>query len=295
MFSAEPVRNAHRTSLCAALGNFFKPGECFIIESHADTVDNGESEEERDLSMFLGASADQGVEMSMTAVLARLKYTDDELHMLKESGTDITWVEQHGERVIVLFTEYLWPLAEHFSAWMAQVKVVVCTADKMRKSFGSTPPWARGRDLGALCIDEVEQVSGTEFMTMTGHFKLVVTAGDKMQRVAHTRLQSTNMPCSDPARTASQEANTRAGQGDASSSSSSSSSSTAMVPFDTEASDLAHVVKKQRGGLHYHETYATTWLESHPCNVNLNNILRLSSSVLDLYAKFGCPERVTAG
>ena len=135
MFSAEPDRHAHRTSLCAGLWNFFKPGECFIIESHADTVDYGESEEERDLSMFLGASADQGIEMSMTAVLARLKYTDDELHMLKESGTDITWVEQHGERVIVLFTEYLWPLAEHFSAWMAQVKVFVCTADKMRKSF----------------------------------------------------------------------------------------------------------------------------------------------------------------
>ena len=85
--------------------------------------------------------------------------------------------------VQVLFNQYLWPQAEHFSAWMAGVKVVVCTADQLRNSFQSPPSWAQNRSLDVLCVDEAEQLSGVELMCKAGHFQYVLAAGDEMQRV----------------------------------------------------------------------------------------------------------------
>ena len=79
-------RNARRASLRAALGHFFSPGECFILESRANGVTLGESEEDRDLSMFLGASAGPGVQMARDAILAQLKTLDETLEALQIRG-----------------------------------------------------------------------------------------------------------------------------------------------------------------------------------------------------------------
>ena len=68
------------------------------IESGTDNVSSGESEEDRDLSMFLGTSAHRGVEMTLATVLAQLKDIDETLQALKAQECFAAWVERHRER-----------------------------------------------------------------------------------------------------------------------------------------------------------------------------------------------------
>ena len=77
----------------------FSPGECFILESRVNDVTLGESEEDRDLSMFLGASPGPGVQIARDAILAQLKTLDDTLEGLKIRGSVDKWVHVHNDRV----------------------------------------------------------------------------------------------------------------------------------------------------------------------------------------------------
>ena len=110
----------------------------------------GESEEDRDLSMFLGASAGPGVQIARDAILAQLKTSDETLEALQIRGSVDKWVHVHSDRVQILFNHYLWPEADYFCAWMAGVQVVVCTADQLRKCFQCLPPWAQRRSLDVV-------------------------------------------------------------------------------------------------------------------------------------------------
>ena len=211
-------------------GPFFSPGECFILESRVNDVTLGESEEDRDLLMFLGASAGPGVQMARDAILAQLKTLDDTLEGLRIRGSVDKWVHVHSDRVQILFNQYLWPEADHFSAWMAGVKVVVCTADQLRNSFQCLPSWAQDRSLDVVCVDEAEQLSGVELMCMAGHFQYVLAAGDEMQRVRLRDVWTDNMPSSDPVGTQHQHESSSVGDGPAS-----SSSTTGSVQLRTQS------------------------------------------------------------
>ena len=111
-------------------------------------------------------------------------------------------LQQHAERLLFLYEEYLWPWDNIYTEFARKhVKVVILTHDKLKKCLASSPWWMRQRDLDLLVADEIEAYKLLDAVSTFGFFKHVLALGDPNQRVPACdigTLPGAKLPSQDP-------------------------------------------------------------------------------------------------